>query len=133
MDIQQFAENHRLKVRKDDCSDPIIDGRHIFTLNRRNYGHHIFDNGDGRLGICLMFEDDNPKMWGFAKRKGEAAGLLTRQDGRSEGTMLFDPANATQARTAIRLTGARVKRKLSVEQHNTLVMRLSKARQARNK
>ncbi len=50
-------------------------------------------------------------LWANAKRKLKAAGFLIRQDGDREGTALFDPDDACQARLAIRLIRARRSRK----------------------
>lgn len=121
--IQQFAERHRLRVSRDGCNDPIISGR-------RTARHHIFDNGDGRLGVLLMF-DGSPAKWTNAKKKAVAVGLIVRQDGGSEGTMLFDSANLRQSRMALNLTGARIKRILTAEQKEVLAFSLQAARQAK--
>jgi hypothetical protein len=123
--IQQFAQRYRLKVRKDECGDPIILGG-----RKQGTDHHIYDNGDGRLGVCLMF-GEHPAKWTYAKQKGLSAGLIVRQDGSGEGTMLFDPQESNQARMAMRLTGARIKRTLTPEQAQALTERLVTARQAK--
>jgi hypothetical protein len=122
--ILQFAGQHRLRTRKDECGDLIITGR-------RGTMHHIFDNGDGRLGICLMF-DGHPAKWTYAKQKAAAAGLTVRQDGYGEGTMLFDPSVPKQSRMALKLTGARIKRVLTADQRETLAERLRAARAVLN-
>jgi hypothetical protein len=129
MNIQEFGERHRVKVRKDECGDLAIFGRmwkHQPKVGRQ-YGHHIYERGDGQLVVCLMF-DDSPKKWTYAKRKLAAAGFAIRQDGCGEGTALFDPANAKQSRLAIRLAGARVKRTLTPEQLEVARARMEHAR-----
>jgi hypothetical protein len=119
--LEQFSEVYRLKAVRDECGDPIVPGR-------RSAEHHIFDNGDGPLGVCLLF--GSSAKWTFAKRKGEGAGLIVRQDGYGEGTMLFDPADQQAARMALTLTGARIKRLLTIEQKNALAIRLALSRKA---
>ena len=42
--IETFAEQHRLKVTRDECNDQIIQGRR---------GHLYFDEGE----LCLMILD----------------------------------------------------------------------------
>ncbi len=149
--IEKFAESHRLHTRKDECGEQVIFGKMWkqqpvpkFVSHRPDreyhYGHHIFDYGDGRLGIVLMF--DSPAKWTFAQKKLESAGFTIRQHGISDGTppffdrygegvALFDPANKAQAKLAIQLTGARVKRIMSPEQAKALSERLKAARQAK--
>ena len=151
MDIKQFAEQHRLKVRNDECGEPIIFGRMWknqpiprFVSHRPaseyHYGHQIFDNGDGRLGVVLMF--DSPAKWTFAEKKLIEANFVIKNSGISkgvppffdrygEGIALFDPANKVQVRLALKLTGARIRKVLSPEQKATLAVRLLTARQAK--
>lgn len=151
MSIEEFAEMHRVRVRRDGCGDAIIPGKRFApSLDadtkrlgkglRPEYASHIYDNGDGRFGICLMF--DSPKKWGNAKRKAEAAGFIIKLDCTSkgvrpfydpygEGLALFEPSDKKQARLALKLTGARVKREMAPEAKTALVARFALARTAR--
>jgi hypothetical protein len=132
MNIQEFGEKHRVKVRKDECGNLVILGRMWKEQPKggRQYGHHIYEHGDGQFGLCLMF-DGSPARWTYAKRKLTAAGFVIRQDGHGEGIATFDPANAKQSRLAIGLAGARVKRVLTPEQLEAARARLKHARQAK--
>jgi hypothetical protein len=47
--IEQFAETHRLRVRRDECDDRIIQGRR---------GHLYFDGQE----LCLMAIDRRPAL-----------------------------------------------------------------------
>jgi hypothetical protein len=47
--IETFARQHRLKVRRDECNDQIIQGRR---------GHLYFDGGE----FCLMVLDGKPAI-----------------------------------------------------------------------
>ncbi len=47
--IETFAEQHRLKVTRDECKDQIIEGRR---------GHLYFDGPD----LCLMVLDGQPAI-----------------------------------------------------------------------
>ena len=111
--IERFAETHRLRVRKDECGDPVIPGR------KR---HQIFDHGDGRLGVLLMF--DCSKEWNKRRKVLTAAGFALRQDARTEGTALFDPGDRAQSNLAIKITGARKKLALTPEQAKARCARL---------
>jgi len=97
--LECFAETHRLSLKKDGCGDHIIPGA----------SGQIFDGyADGRLGVYLNGE--TPKAWTYARRKMEQAGMTIRQNGDTDGVAVFDPANGEQARAAIRITGARIRR-----------------------
>jgi hypothetical protein len=139
--IEKFAESHRLHARKNECGEQVILGRMWKNQPKsRTYGHHIFDNGDNRLGIVLMF--DSPAKWTFAQKKLEAAGFTIRQHGISsggfpkfdrfgEGVALFESGNRAQSKLAITLTGARAKRVMTPDQVKCLSERLKAARQAK--
>jgi hypothetical protein len=95
--IERFAETHHLRVRKDECGDPVIPGRK---------GHQIFDNGDGRLGVLLVFS--YPKKWNNRRKLMTAAGFQSRQDGSTEGTALFNPEDHEQSKLAIKIISAKL-------------------------
>jgi hypothetical protein len=118
--LEDFAVNHRLRTRKDGCGDYVIPGENQ---------HQIFDNGDGRLGVLLMF--DTVGKWNNRRKLMTAAGFESRQDAETEGTCLFDPTDRAQAKLAIKLTGARAKRVLSPEKAKALAERLKAAREAK--
>lgn len=114
--LADFAGRYRLRVRRDGCGDPVILGRKtaLDMPDRLEYRNHIYDTGDGRLAVCLMLRTKT--RWTYAKKKLRAAGFVIHQDGDTEGTASFDPANQTQARLAIRITGAKAKRRSSPAQ-----------------
>jgi hypothetical protein len=108
--ISEFATEHRLKVTRDDCGDPMILGR-IYESN-------IYDYSDTELGV--MFITDGKKaprtgLWNTFKTACVSAGMTPRQTGHAEGAFSFDPANPTQAKTAIRGIRARVRRVMTPE------------------
>ena len=118
--IEKFAETHRLRVRKDECGDPVIPGRK---------GHQIFDNGDGRLGVMLMF--DCSKEWNKRRKVLSAAGFALRQDARTEGTALFNPGDHEQSKLAMKITGVRAKLALTPEQKKARSARLETYRRGK--
>ncbi len=115
MDIQIFARKSRLRLKRYEDGENIIPGK---------LGH-IYEHDDATLG--LMFMSDRPRLWANAKRKLKNAGFTIWQDGDDEGSALFDPANRTQVRLALKVVRARARRRLSPAQ----VAALEKARQAR--
>lgn len=140
MTFEEFAERYRLKVRRDECGDPVVRGKVwkaqprtvAHRADRQPYGHHIYEHDLGRLGLCLMFPmTSSPARWTNAKRKLAAVGFEIRQDGVGEGLSLFDPANEQQARLAIKLAGVRARRQMSESQKRAAADRLAKAREQR--
>ena len=128
MNIDQFAVTHHARVRKDECGEPIINGKlwKRQPTPGRMYGHHISENGDGRFGVMLMF--DSARKWNNAKKILTASGFTIKQNADTEGTALFEPANKTQAKLAMKITGARIRGQLSPEKRDALVARLQLAR-----
>jgi hypothetical protein len=99
MDIKQFAEKYKVKTKRDGCDDTIIAGKH----------GHVYEGFDsGRLGVCFMF--GTPKKWNRVRKSVEAAGMKVTQNAHTEGCATFDPANTTQARLAVKLSGIKTRR-----------------------
>jgi hypothetical protein len=130
--LERYARSHSLKIRKDECGEPVIFGKlwKNQPTESRTYGHHIFEYGNGRLGLCLMFED-SPAKWTNRRRALESAGFEIRNDGYGEGVAVFDSSNKAQARIAIKLAKVRIRRKLAPEQALALANRLKTAREAK--
>ena len=105
--IHQFAERYKLRVKKDECGDPIVQG----SLG------HLYEYGESMLGVCFMPPGKpRPKKWVSICRACEAVGMTLRQEGDTEGCLSFHPANRAQARAAIKAVGARPKRQMTPEQ-----------------
>jgi hypothetical protein len=96
----KFAERLRLRVKRDECSDPIIPGRRV----------HIYNHGDGRfLASCSKPRQMTPSSdRTLLKQKHKALDkwVPASQEGDVEAILLFDPEDTKQARLAIRLMGA---------------------------
>lgn len=114
MTIKEFATKHKVRIKLDEELEAIVLAKH----------GQIYDYGSGRFGVMFMF--DTPKPWNNRRRECEAAGMRVIQDGDTEGTLLFDPENREQAKTAIRLVGARQKREMTPEQRKAAVERLAR-------
>jgi hypothetical protein len=117
MTIQTFAERHRLTTKKDSCGEVVIAGRPR-NAARAEDRCHIFEYDSGQFGICLLM--GTVGKWNNRKKTAQAAGFTLWQNGDTEGTLLFDPQDAKQARLAIKLVGAREKRRATPEQLNRL-------------
>ena len=98
MSLNNFAATHHLRLKRDQCGDTFIPGT----------SGHIFDGYNSGLGVYVS--PCSVRGWTFARRAMESAGMTIRQNGDDEGIAVFDPTNAEQARLAIRLTHARVRR-----------------------
>jgi hypothetical protein len=115
--LDKFARSHNLrrKVVKDSCGESlIIIGKP--PKPRPEDCSHIFEHGEGKLGISLLF--NTARTWTTSKARCLAAGMELYQDGETEGTFLFDPENEAQARVAKKETKARkAKAELTPEEH----------------
>jgi hypothetical protein len=108
MTIKEFAEKHNLNVRRDSCGEETIPGKPS-KAERVEDRSHVYDHGDGKLfGVCLLFA--SAKRWGNAKRRLLALGSELRQQGDTEGTLLFDPENEGMAKAALREAGVKRRR-----------------------
>jgi hypothetical protein len=118
MTIQKFAEQYRVTTRKDSCSEVIIAGRPR-NAARAEDRCHIFEYGSEKLGVCLLFT--SIRKWNAVKERLVAVGCTLKQDADTEGTMLFDPTNATQAKAVLNEVGVRHRRILTPEQRTALI------------
>jgi hypothetical protein len=121
--IQAFAQDRRLKISKTDQGEKVIAGR----LGES----HIYQYSLTELAVAFVPNKWTPKTWGNHKRAAIALGMILRQNGDSEGTLSFDPANGPQSTLALRIAKARAKRILSPERAAAAAARLAKARLAR--
>jgi len=108
MSLRAFAENNRLKVRRDEDNTRIIPGKH----------GHIWDHGDDLFGVTLL--DLTPRKWTHRKKLCLEAGMELQQDGDFEGTLLFDPTDVDQVRVALRVAGVKKRRTMSPAQLEVL-------------
>lgn len=92
MDVNEFAERHRLKTqRSHDDGTEVING----SLG------HLYEYSDTELGVCFLPPGEpRPKKWGNVRRACIAAGMTLLQNGDSEGCLSFDPNNREQVRLA---------------------------------
>ncbi len=141
MDIAQFAETYRVRTRRDECGETIVCGKlwKAQPKPHRMYGHQIYDHGEGRFGLILMFAVDDGKeiggsgksaRWNNAKKKLLAAGFTLKQDGDAEGVCLFDPNNKAQSALALKLARVRFRRtvEMTPEQRKAVAERFAAAR-----
>jgi hypothetical protein len=125
MEIRQFGEVNRVRVRKEGEEHFILGRKTSVDMpSRMEYRNHVYDNHDGRFGICLMFVTTG--KWNNARRKLQSAGFTIKQDGATEGTLLFDPSNTEHANLAIETAGIRLRRQieLTVDQRAAIGRRL---------
>jgi hypothetical protein len=126
MTLVTLAEQHKLKVKRDECGDAIVPGK---------YGQ-IYEYNDTHLGVLFMPPRTEaepwgrwcPKTWGNFKRAAAAAGMTLLQDGDSEGCLSFDPNNREQVKLAIKIAKVRPKRQRTPEQVAKFVAAIQDAR-----
>jgi hypothetical protein len=134
MTIEQFAEKYHARTHKDE-GETFLPGTLWDPPNGRMYGHQIYEVGDGRFGLLLMFPveghvDGGPgksAKWVHARKKLINAGFTLKQDGDAEGVALFNPEDKAQAKIALKLAGIRT-RQLSPERKAALAAQLAEAR-----
>jgi hypothetical protein len=116
-----FARQYRLKARP----NPDDDGAEVI-LGRQG---QIYEYDENQLAVLFMPPGEpRPRMWTTFKRAAIGLGMVLRQNGDAEGALSFDPANPKQAKLAIKIAGAKRKRRLSSE-HRTKLLIASKASQ----
>lgn len=120
MNIGDFAHTYSLKPSRDECGEVIIRGV---------YGH-IYFHSSSRMGVLLM---TTPRRWGTRRRLFTNAGFQVIQNGDCEGTALFDPADASRVRLAIKAAGVRRKRAMTPEQRAAKAEILAHARSLLNR
>lgn len=122
MNLQQFAEKYRLKIKKDSCDDLIIPGR-VKGAKRVEDNHHILEY-QGRFEVYLTFPTVG--RWNSARKKLEAAGAHPVMSCKHEGFLIFDPENEPLVKLVLKLARIRVKRQLTEEQKAEIRGRFAK-------
>lgn len=118
MTIKEFATENKVRIKLDEVNDPIVIAKH----------GQIYEYSDNQFGV--MFLTKSVGKWNNRRKACEGAGMTLIQDGDTEGTLLFDPDNQAQAKTAIRTVGARQKRELSPERKQAGAERLARWRES---
>lgn len=118
MTVKEFAVKHKVRIKHAEEGEVIVMAKH----------GQIYDYGAGRFGVMFMLEGS--RAWNGRRQECERVGMRLVQDGDTEGTLLFDPEDKNQAKTVIRLVGARQKRQLSPEHRKAAVERLERFRQS---
>ncbi len=92
--LEKFAQRYRVRVRRDSLNEPIIPGKQLCKgMSRRTeYRSHIYEHGEGALGVCLMFSPSSgtesktgrSQSWATARKQLRTAGFHIAQDGDAE-------------------------------------------------
>lgn len=105
--LEQFACEHKLRLRKDECGDMMIPAK---------LGH-IYEHGAGLFGVVLFESAEvSNKILLARRRQLLKAGLKLHQAGDAESILLFDPASTAQAQVVIHAAGAQKKRRQTTGQ-----------------
>jgi hypothetical protein len=103
--IETFAQQHRLKVTRDECNDQVIQGKR---------GHLYFDGPE----LCLMVLDGKPAILSKWKALGCKLGLGDKTQGVQDVKITGIPLE--NARAAIRMCRIKPKRIMSDAQKAAL-------------
>lgn len=126
MNILEFSERYRLRVKRDGCGDPII----LAKLG------HIYEHGPEIFGMVLEAPAKSTRLdqtLRSRKRRVLTRGFTLHQEGDFESILLFDPADSKQVRAAIKLVGARKGRKVAAPTVRQLQARALFSERARSK
>jgi hypothetical protein len=117
-EVQRFAIMHRLKTKLDEDTTRIIPGKH----------GHIYEHGNGLLGVVVMPNPPRKHYWGFTRSLLLGLNFRVIQSGDGEGAATFDPNDHEQAAAAaIRSAGVKCKRRISPEQREKQIAQLRAA------
>lgn len=126
MKLTEFADPFRVKTQFDSCGEQIIPGK-PYKAHRPEDRNQIFDHGDDQhFGVSLLLT--SARQWGSAAKRLLAVGMTVLQGGDTEGTLLFDPTNAGQAKAALREAGIKRRRVLSEDDRSARALRLKRVR-----
>ncbi len=114
MNLTEFAEKHRLKLKRDKQDDTVIIPGHKGKS-------HAYEYGEGLLGVVVMPETGTSNWWTAARKAFVAAGMQVRQNGDCEGAATFDPNNPAQVRVVFKYAGILRRREVSSAQRESLV------------
>jgi hypothetical protein len=123
MDIKEFAEAHRLRVKNNGVEN-LIHGK---------FGE-LADMGDkDRFRLRLLAvprRADMDRKLRVRRKDALAGGLQLKWKGDAESIFYFNPAHAAQVKLVVKLVGTKVRRKriLTPEQRQVLSDRLATAR-----
>ncbi len=128
MDTREFATKYRLRLRRAEDGETIIPAK---------LGHlYSHDPDRGIFGLVLEAPADNSNLDNTLrarKRKAEKEGFQVHQEGDFEAILLFDANDSKKARLAIRLVGARRKRKVQVSAVSLANLRKSSTQRPRQR
>ena len=126
MTLAEFAQKFRVKTRLDSCGEQIIPGK-PYKVRRPEDRNQIFDYGDDeRFGVSLLLS--TARQWVSAAKRLLVAGMTVLHDGDTEGTLLFNPNNVSQARAAIKEAGIKRRKVLSADDRLARAAHLKRAR-----
>lgn len=128
MTLKDFAEQYRLKLKFDECGDPVIQGRPDQT---NIYEYSLDGSRFGAMFMTSSKKSPRTQLWRKFQSACLDAGMTPHQIGDAEGSFLFDPSNQTQAKVAIRAAKAKARKRISPERRAALVATLAAARVAR--
>jgi hypothetical protein len=100
MTLEAFIKKNRLRRKRDDDDTTIVPGKN----------GHIFDYGDGRLGVLIMPKAVHPRIWNKARAAFEKLGMTVTLDCDGEGITTFNPESAEQCQAAIKHAGISARR-----------------------
>jgi hypothetical protein len=112
--IQAFAKQNRLRVSRETDGTTVICGQ---------AGCHLYQYSGSELGLMVLSDGEGTRRrrWSGVRKKCLAGGMVLRQNADDEGALSFKPNDRKQAQLAIKVAGARPRRRLSPEHRAKLL------------
>jgi hypothetical protein len=104
--ISDFASQHRFQTQLDKGDGTTI-------IPGRKGASHLFEYGEGLLGVPVMPNAGTAHWWNAARESFRRGGMEIRQDCDGEGVATFDPDNSEHVRLALKYAGITRKRNVS--------------------
>jgi hypothetical protein len=128
MNLQQFAEKYKLKIKKDTCGDEIILGKAHKALGAKRPEDHPHIYYANKSIIAFLVFATKAK-WTSAKKRLEVTNggpLDLVVNAEAEGLLKLNTDNTKLINLVLKLARIRVKRQLTEEQRNKLKARFIK-------
>lgn len=128
MTLENFVSKYRLKTVTDTCGETVVASRLYRDANLSEHDH-------GKLALCWITDGKKPARTGLWNRTRAAcleSGMSMHQEGDAEGIFLFNPEDTKQAKLAIKVVKAKIKKTVSPERVAAMTAVLAAARAKAN-
>ena len=125
MTIEEFAQQHHLKIKKSSCDEQLIVGKLVKGggQDRPENHHHIYEV-NGRF--FAFFNYTTVGKWNNVRKELELLGARAIVNAQTEGVLHFDHTCQPLVKAVFKHVRVKVKRQLTPEQKEAIRARFSK-------